>query len=273
MDLEEARLQLAAGERHSSRVPALTHRYLDFLATHGAVGTFFTVGEVARAHPDLIRRIAAEGHEVACHSDRHVLVRHQKPTEFRDDLSRNLDALHAAGAKEVIGYRAPCFSLTQETEWVYPILAELGFAYSSSVLPARNPISGWAEFGSAPRLMQGVVELPMTLLPHRLLPVPMGGGVYFRVLPFTLLRAALRKRGRGGEPVLGYLHPYDIDTEQGFPHQGFSRRGLYQWLLRANRGAVFDRLDAVRRLGFTFTRYAEHAASVREQLKKDQVQA
>ena len=270
VDVEDSRPKGEAGRSHASRVPALTHLYLDFLARNGSVGTFFVVGEVARAHPDLIRRIVAEGHEIGCHSDRHILLRDQDPGRFRDDLRRNLDSLHDAGAGEVIGYRAPCFSLTRETDWAYPILAELGFAYSSSVLPALNPIAGWPGFGEAPRLIQDVVELPMTLLPYRPLPVPMGGGVYFRVLPMPLLRRAFERRFRRGEPVLGYLHPYDVDTDQGHSPDGFSRWGVYHWLLRANRGAVFDRLEVVRRMGYGFTSYAEYARSVRARLEKDE---
>lgn len=267
VDLEDVRFRIPGGERYRPRVAATTELYLSFLGRHRAKGTFFVVGDLARAEPDLVRRIADEGHEIACHSDRHVPLDRQDPHSFREDLSRNLDALAAAGAKHVSGYRAPCFSLTKETGWAYEVLAELGFTYSSSVLPARNPLYGWPGFGTAPRTIGGIVELPMTLLPYRLLPVPMAGGVYFRTLPGPILRRALRKRRDRGEAVLGYLHPYDVDVEQeGFAHPGFRRGRFYDRLMRFNRGGVFARLETVRRLGFSFGPYGEHAARARREL-------
>jgi polysaccharide deacetylase family protein (PEP-CTERM system associated) len=264
VDVEDVRLRVPGGERHPARVPELTGRYLDFLRRHGARGTFFVVGDVARAHPELVRRIAGEGHEVGCHSDAHLPLDEQDPARFRDDLCRCLEALRAAGVDDARGYRAPYFSLTRDTRWAYGVLAELGFAYSSSVLPARSPLRGWPGFGRVPRVVDGVVELPMTLLSAPFPPVPNGGGVYFRVLPWTLLRRSLRAHLRAGRPVLGYLHPYDVDTAPApFAHPGFSRWSPGNRLMHANRRAMLPRLERVARLGFSFQPYAEYARAVR----------
>jgi polysaccharide deacetylase family protein (PEP-CTERM system associated) len=264
IDLEETRLHDGDAADAPSRVVAMTQRLLDFFARRGATATFFVVGELARAQPDLIRRIVDAGHEIGCHSDRHVSLDRQSPDAFRDDLCRNLDALHAAGVHAVRGYRAPRFSITESTQWAYPILAELGFGYSSSVLPARNPVAGWPDFGSAPRLISGVLELPITLLPYRALPMPMGG-VYFRALPRPVVLGAFRRRR--GQAVLGYAHPYDIDPDQTGAHADFPRWSPYQWVMRAGRGSVLSRLEAVERLGFPLISYAAHEAAVRQALQ------
>jgi polysaccharide deacetylase family protein (PEP-CTERM system associated) len=266
VDVEDPRLDLSDGESLPERVPALIGLYLDFLRRRDARGTFFVVGEVARRHPETIRQIAAEGHELACHSDSHVPLDRLGQTLFRDDLRRNLEALEEAGAGEIHGYRAPCFSLTAKTSWAYEILAELGFTYSSSVLPARSPLYGDPGFGTGARLIEGVVELPVTLLPFRMLPVPIGG-LYFRVLPRPLLRRALAARHRRGEAVLSYHHPYDIDTEQDYTHEGFRRWGAFDLLMRANRGAVMARLEMAETLGFSFAAYGPHAQEVGEALR------
>ncbi|HYW17050.1 MAG TPA: polysaccharide deacetylase family protein [Allosphingosinicella sp.] len=266
VDVEDPRLDLPDGERLPPRVPALVASYLDFLRRHGGTGTFFFVGEVARRHPELVARIVAEGHEIGCHSDAHIPLDRLGSARFRDDVLRNLDSLRSAGAGEVAGYRAPCFSLTAQTGWAYAILAELGFAYSSSVLPARSPLYGNPEFGTGPRLIEGVVELPVTLTPFRMLPVPVGG-LYFRVLPKPVLRRALAARLRRGEAVASYHHPYDIDTEQSFTHSGFRRWSPFDLLMRANRGAVLPRLEMAASMGFHFAGYRDHARRVGEELQ------
>lgn len=270
VDVEDPRLELADGERLPARVPALIEAYLDFLRRHDGKGTFFFVGEVARRHPELVARIAGEGHEIGCHSDTHVPLDRLGQARFRDDVLRNLDSLRAAGAGEIAGYRAPCFSLTAQTGWAYEALARLGFAYSSSVLPARSPLYGWPGFGSGPRLIEGVVELPVTLLPFRILPVPVGG-LYFRVLPRPILRRALALCRRRGAPVVSYHHPYDLDTEQGFTHAGFRRWSPFDLLMRANRGAVLPRLAMTASLGYAFAPYAPHARRIGETLRSERV--
>jgi polysaccharide deacetylase family protein (PEP-CTERM system associated) len=266
VDVEDPRLDLPDGEKLPPRVPALVGAYLDFLRRHRSRGSFFVVGEVARRHPEMVARIAAEGHELGCHSDSHVPLDRLGQARFRDDLLRNLEALDRAGAGAIRGYRAPCFSMTADTGWAYEALAGLGFTYSSSVLPARSPLYGQAGFGAGPRLIEGVVELPVTLLPFRMLKVPVGG-LYFRVLPRPLLRRALAQRRRRGEDVASYHHPYDIDTEQGFTHAGFRRWGPFDLLMRANRGAVLPRLEMAASLGFVFAPYGPHADRIGDSLR------
>ena len=266
VDVEDPRLDLPDGHRLPARVPAMIETYLEFLRRHDGKGTFFFVGEVARRHPEVVARIAAEGHELGCHSDKHVPLDRLDRASFRDDLLRNLDALREAGSTGSLGFRAPCFSMTAGTRWAYEVLAELGFAYSSSVLPARSPLYGDPGFGTGPRLIEGIVELPVTLLPFRLLPVPIGG-LYFRVLPRPILRRALAARRRRGEAVASYHHPYDIDTEQSFTHAGFRRWGAFDLMMRANRGAVLPRLEMAASLGFSFAAYGPHAGRVGKELR------
>lgn len=259
LDVEDPRDALANREAYPARVPDLTATFLDFLRRENGRGTFFIVGEVARRHPELVRMIAAEGHEIGCHSDRHVRLDQQNPAQFRDDLRRSLDALAAAGAGTVRGYRAPCFSLTQETRWAYEVLAEHSFDYSSSVLPARNPISGWRGFGQRPRKIDGIIEIPVTLM--RFPPVPIGG-VYFRALPEALVRRALKRQAATGEPLCAYHHPYDIDVAQPFDHAGFGRWNPLGLLMRMGRDTVLPRLDMAARMGFRFESYGAHAAAL-----------
>ncbi|HEX8261724.1 MAG TPA: polysaccharide deacetylase family protein [Allosphingosinicella sp.] len=267
VDVEDPRTGVAQGDALPPRVPAMVDLYLEWLARSSAKGTFFVVGEVARRHPEVVRRIAEAGHELGCHSDSHLPLDRLGRAAFRDDLERNLDALRSAGAGEIKGYRAPCFSATAGTGWMYEALAGLGFDYSSSVLPARNPQYGQPGFGVRPRLIEGIVELPVTLLPWRWLPVPFGG-LYFRVLPRPLLRRALAACKARGEAVASYHHPYDADTEQNFTHAGFRRWGPFDLLMRSNRDAVMPRLAMARAMGFEFAPYGPFAAAARADLSR-----
>jgi peptidoglycan/xylan/chitin deacetylase (PgdA/CDA1 family) len=263
VDLEDAFQDLRPPA--ASRVEILTLRLLDFLSRVDGKATFFVVGDVARRFPGLIGRILERGHEIGCHSDLHITLDRQDPRSLRKDLERNLEALRAAGAENIQGYRAPCFSLTEATRWAYPVLADLGFSYSSSVLPGRNPLFGWPGFGAEPRLVEGVLEMPVTLFPMP--PVPMGG-VYFRALPSPILFHGLRAQVRRGRPVLSYIHPYDIDTErQDAPHPGFSRWSPYNWLMHFNRRGTMARLEKAAALGFSFSSYGDHAREIRKSVE------
>ena len=259
IDLEDVRFQMADGRRYPERVPVNTRRYLDWLKAHGARCTFFVVGDVAEAYPDLVREILAEGHEVGGHTSGHVPLDRRTPAEFRDDLAANVEALRRAGAKDVRGFRAPIFSLTEATAWAYPVLRELGFAYSSSVLPAKNPFYGWPGFGPEPRRMDGVWEIPMSVARFGPYVVPPAGGVYFRVLPRPLVLRAAAKRRRAELPLLGYCHPYDIDTEQDrFMHPDIDDSRFYNFLMYYNRAGVFPRLEALLKKGFRIEPYADY---------------
>jgi polysaccharide deacetylase family protein (PEP-CTERM system associated) len=261
VDVEDPRLMIPNGERFRPRVEQMTGRFLDWLDQHQFSATFFVVGDVARRHPDLVREIARRGHEIGCHSNRHIPLDQQSPEEFRADVSECLAALAKCDAGPVIGYRAPTCSLTEKTSWAYDALAALGIQYSSSVLPAPNPLYGWPEFGAATRRMPcGVLEIPITIGRFGPLQMPVGGGVYFRVLPFSLIARAIG-RGAPDDVVTGYFHPYDIDTDQErFMHAGIKNNRFYHWLMFFGRGKVLGRLDRLVEKGLRVETYGRYAA-------------
>ena len=258
IDLEDARLLVPGGERYRPRVEPMTLRYLDWLDRHHFTATFFVVGEVARRHPDLVREIAHRGHEVGCHSNLHVALDRQSPEEFRTDLGESLAALARCHSGPVIGYRAPTFSLTPRTAWAYDILGANGVQYSSSVLPASNPLYGWPDFGGETRRMpSGVLEIPMTIGKIGPLKIPVGG-VYFRLLPMALIAYAIEHAT--SDVVTGYFHPYDIDEDQErYVHAGINNNPFYHWLLFLNRGTVLSKLDKLVARGHRIETYARYA--------------
>ncbi len=263
LDLEDVRAGLADGERYCDRVEPNTRRYLQWLKMHNAQCTFFVVGEIARRYPELIRAIVADGHEVASHSDQHIPLTSMTPEQFKRDLSASLDAISRAGATNVKGFRAPIFSLVRRTQWAYPILREFGLTYSSSVLPAKNPLHGWEGFSESPIMTDsGVYEIPMTLGQFGPLKIPVGGGVYFRAMPMPWINSQFRAARGQALPILGYFHPYDIDSEQErFMHPGINNSRFFNFLMYCNRRSVFSRLDRVMNSGFRIVPYREFVAS------------
>lgn len=86
--------------------------------------------------------------------------------------------------------------------------------------------------------------------------VPLGGGVYFRVLPWPLVAFWFVRQKRQKRAVCGYFHPYDIDHRQPrFAHPGLPPKGLWQTLMFVGRQRIFSRLDRLLRAGWTITRY------------------
>ncbi|MCD6066802.1 MAG: polysaccharide deacetylase, carbohydrate Esterase Family 4-like protein [Bacteroidetes bacterium] len=260
IDLEDVRLWMKGGEQYKERVPANTHAYMNWLNRHGFKCTFFTVGEVAEKYPSLIKEIISEGHEIACHTNKHITLDLQTPEEFRTDIEKSLEHFARAGAMEVKGFRAPVFSLTEKTSWAHQVLYDLGFTYSTSVLPAKNPLFGWESFGPEPkRTGSGILEIPMTVGKIGPLNIPYGGGTYFRLLPKLLIKRKLQRHLSTQTPLLGYFHPYDIDTEQErFMHPGINNSMLYNRLMYVNRSSVFNKLDMIIANGFSIHTYQNY---------------
>jgi polysaccharide deacetylase family protein (PEP-CTERM system associated) len=264
VDLEDVRSLVPNGDQYEERVPANTRRILSFLAEHGKHCSFYATGDVARRYPDLIREIVAEGHEVGCHTSDHTPLDRHTPESFRDDIKRCLDDYDRAGVDRCVGFRAPIGSLIKETRWAYEVLQELGFTYSSSVLPAEHPLYGWPDFGSdVPCTVDGMWEVPTTLLRLPKLNIPFSGGVYFRVLPFLLIQHLMRRRAATGYPIFGYFHPYDVDTEQErFMHPEINDSQFYNWLLYYNRNQALPRVAKIIRSGYDIIRYDEYVERV-----------
>lgn len=225
-----------------SRVAANTGAVLDLFAAAGVKGTFFTLGWVAHRHPALIRRIVAEGHELASHGWDHQRVFTFTPDQFRADLARSRAALEDAGGVAVTGYRAPSFSIDTRTPWAHPILAEGGYAYSSSVAPITHDHYGWVD---APRTAHRplpdapLIELPITTMAVLGKEVTAGGG-FFRLLPGRLTDGAVRAANARGAPAVFYFHPWEVD-----PGQPRVRNAPLKSRLRhyARLGAMAGKLD------------------------------
>lgn len=214
-----------------SRVVASTSRLLDLLAARQVRATCFVLGWVAERFPEIVRRIVADGHEVASHGYWHRLVYDQSPASFREDVGRARRAIEDAAGRAVKGYRAPSFSITARSLWALEILAEEGYAYDASIFPIRHDRYG---IPGAPRhacrLAVGagsLTEVPASTVRVLGATLPVAGGGYFRLLPYWWTRWGIsRVNRREQRPVVFYLHPWEIDPDQ--PRLPASRLGRFR---------------------------------------------
>ncbi|MBV9621855.1 MAG: DUF3473 domain-containing protein [Gammaproteobacteria bacterium] len=203
-----------------SRVEANTERLLTILAARNVHATFFVLGWLAERQPQLVRRIAAAGHEVGCHGYSHQLVYRQSPKEFREETARAKHSLEDTLGQAVQGYRAASFSVTRRSLWALDVLIDLNFGYDSSVFPIRHDLYGLPGARPEPHRITApsgrtLAEFPMSTASFLGLQVPVSGGGYFRILPYWLTRAGLKQiNERHGRPFAFYLHPWELDPGQ-----------------------------------------------------------
>jgi polysaccharide deacetylase family protein (PEP-CTERM system associated) len=228
----------AAPER---RVGDNTRRLLDVLERHAVRATFFFLGDVAARSPELVRRAAAAGHEIGSHGFHHRAVPEMTRNEFRRDVADSLRLLEDVAGAPVRGYRAPYFSIKAGVRWPIEILAELGLAYDSSVLPIDRPPGLELVCPRTPyRHWNGLWELPVAVLQFAHfwhLPLASGGGL--RVLPPRLLRRWLRRFERDVGAGIFYLHPWELDADSPIVP------GPHRWLLTLGRRRLAARLEGL----------------------------
>ena len=199
------------------RVVENTQLILNLLREYKTHATFFVLGWVADRYPELVQEIAADGHEIATHGYWHQLIYRQTPEEFATDLENSLEAIQKAlGSYSVVGYRAPVFSITNQSLWALDILQKHGIKYDSSIFPVavhdRYGISNADRFAN--EIGEGLWEFPPSTVQLGKRNLPVAGGGYFRLFPIPLTRWAIRQINDEGQPAVIYLHPREFDTEQ-----------------------------------------------------------
>jgi polysaccharide deacetylase family protein (PEP-CTERM system associated) len=214
------RISPEAWSQYPRRVADNTRRVLELFSEANARATFFVLGSVAEQEPALLREIVASGHELGCHSHMHRRVLTMSPQAFREDLRRARAAIEDASGKRVVGYRAPTFSIVEDSLWAVEILAQEGFLYDSSVFPVWHDLYGMPHAPRFPfrwqcgegRLLYEIPPFTVRILGRNW---PAAGGGYLRILPMWYTRWAIRRvRRRDGQPAVVYFHPWEIDPGQ-----------------------------------------------------------
>lgn len=201
--------------RFQCRVERNTDLILSILNQSELKATFFILGWIAEAYPALVKRIAAQKHEMASHGWSHRAIYKQSRHEFETETCRAVSLLQDLTGEKVLGYRAASFSITKKTPWALDFLQKLGLAYDSSIFPVRHPSYGIPDARREPHeIRPGFWEFPPAVLRVGPVNLPVAGGGYFRIFPYWLTSLAITRINRSETPVMVYLHPWEFDPEQ-----------------------------------------------------------
>jgi len=204
-------------DRLESRVEQNTLRLAEVLAQAETKATFFILGWVAERHPEMVKALAKQGHEIASHGYGHELVTSQTDREFRDDVRRSKHILEDVTGERVFGYRAPSFSITDRTPWALPILVEEGYLYDSSINARFQRSEKVGKERGVREVITTAGNIFEVALPTASLcgiQLPIAGGGYFRLFPYSASRMFLRQLEKAGTQLVMYLHPWEIDPDQ-----------------------------------------------------------
>lgn len=215
----ESVIKVDRWEQHESRVENNTRLILDILEEKHIHATFFVLAWIAERHPKLIKAIHNKGHEVASHGYKHQRVYTQTPEQFRQETNRSKKILEDTIGHIIMGYRAASYSITSESLWALDILIEEGFSYDSSIFPVwhdRYGIPNAERFSHIIRRKSGnILEYPLSTLRFGRMNVPVGGGGYLRLFPYSITKWAINQiNTREQKPAIVYLHPWEVDPDQ-----------------------------------------------------------
>jgi polysaccharide deacetylase family protein (PEP-CTERM system associated) len=231
---------------------------LDLLNETGKKATFFVLGMLAQYRPNLVKKIAAEGHEIGLHGQHHINMRQLDRRQAFDDLSDSHKLVTDIIGAPVYGYRAPYFSVDETNLYVLEILSELGLIYDSSIFPIKLKRYGIADFPVENKLYalpngKRIVELPLTVADWKNKKIPVAGGGYMRAFPSLVLNNIFRRLEKTGQDVMLYMHPYEFDTKwiscsTNYPAgTGFSKPKTFLINLRWNlfRGSIYNKVKTL----------------------------
>lgn len=223
---------------YKNRVEKPTMLILNELERSNNKATFFVLADVARKNPNLIKLIDSLGHEIACHGSSHKFVYCQTPIEFEKDVSESIQTIQSLINRPIVSYRAPFFSITAKSLWALEILKRLGIKFDSSIFPVYNYRYGISHARTYPNyIIDGLLELPLSVYETKLINIPVAGGAYFRLFPFALTDYFINK----SHYFNFYIHPWEFDSEQP-KIKRYSFQGLRHYWRLADTHSKFVKL-------------------------------
>jgi len=228
-------IKISNWDTYESRVVDQTEKLLGILLQYNTKATFFVLGYVAERHPWLIKKIADHRHEIAVHGYSHRLVCNLSANEFVREITTSKEIIEEITGQEVIGYRAPSFSISDETRWAFEILRERGFQYDSSLIPGglRFKISETGRFPYNILKKGRLIEFPVSTVKWFGRFVPFSGGVFLRIFPYFCIKTFIKGINANGKPAMVYIHPWELDIDHPRIKASFRKEFIHYYNLKS----------------------------------------
>ena len=219
-------------------------RLIDWLEERQQKATFFVVGDLAEHYPELIRRMARAGCEIASHSYQHTRLDETRKELCKEDIRISKNILENITGVPVYGFRAPSWSAKRSDDWLWEHLAALGFQYDSSLFPIRTHMYGSFKNPHQPfRICPELVEIPPSVHLIGPLRIPYGGGFYFRLYPLFLTKYFIDHAQRQGHVPVLYFHPWDFEFASHTLERDYANRFIGNYNIRRAWGKFTALLD------------------------------
>lgn len=221
-------------DTYENRIIKNTDKILRLFRFYNIKATFFVLGYIALKEPDLIKTIKNEGHEIATHGFYHKRIFEMTEQEFEEDVSNSISVISSITNEKVLGFRAPEWSIREETLWVLKILKKLGIIYDSSMVPlagmgSRNfpiyPCKFGTDYGQ-------IWEFPLTTTRLFWENLPFTGGLPLRMFPYFYVVSKIQRINQEGYPAIVYIHPWEFDMEQPHIDLPLSRRFMHYFNIK-----------------------------------------
>ncbi len=221
-------------DTYENRIIKNTDKILSLFRFYNIKATFFVLGYIAHKEPDLIKTIKNEGHEIATHGFYHKRIFEMTEQEFEEDVSNSISVISSITNEKVLGFRAPEWSIREETLWVLKILKKLGILYDSSMVPLTR--MGSRDFPIYPCKFDTdygqIWEFPLTTTRLFWEYLPFTGGLPLRMFPYFYIVSKIQRINQEGYPAIVYIHPWEFDMEQPHIDLPLSRRFMHYFNIK-----------------------------------------
>lgn len=208
-------------KKHEPKMFQGIDKILDLLRKNETLATFFVVGELLETNPEIFDKIVENNHEIAFHTMYHTRIDSEN---FKDNFSEEIQQFSKLTNNKSKGFRAPTFSLNENSSWIIDFLAEYGYVYDSSVVPAKTDLYGIPDAQIKPYRISSnslkkdaingkLLEFPLLVTKFLGKKIPAAGGFYLRSLPMKIIKNAIQKYEKQNIPASFYIHSWELTPE------------------------------------------------------------
>jgi len=206
--------------KHEPKIIEGITKILELLRKTETNATFFMVGELLEFKPELLDLILENGHEISFHTMNHSNLNDLTKQKFLDEL----EFFQKISDGKSKGFRAPTFSINENTSWFIDALIERNYLYDSSIVPAKTQLYGFTNAEKNPYNISSssltkndpnskLIEFPLCVGKFLGKNLPTAGGFYLRSLPMKTSINSIKDYEKQNIPATIYVHSWELTPE------------------------------------------------------------